>query len=108
MFENEQNIFADVAGIDLRDPIDNVVLRSTDDSSIVNATTSQGLLRGWSLGKYEDTDLNGGDLGQGYIIARRFLPKHGVDYIRDVREYNGLNVTVSLITFAPTIGTYMN
>ena len=74
----------------------------------MNTTTSQGLLRGWFLGKYEDADLNGGDLGQGYIIARRFLPRKGKDYIRDIREYNGLNVTVSLITFAPTIATYMN
>jgi hypothetical protein len=65
-------------------------------------------LRGWYLGKYEETDLNGGNQGQGYIVARRFLPRKGKDFVKDVREYNGLNVTVSLITFNPTIATYLN
>ena len=107
MFEFEQNVQGDVTGLNLYNPIDNVVLRSTDGAAS-NKTTSQGLLRGWALGKYEETDLNGGNQGQGYIVARRFLPKKGKDYIRDIREYNGLNVTVSLISFNPTIATYLN
>ena len=107
MFEFEQNVQSDVSGLDLEKPIDNVVLRSTDGAAS-NKTTSQGLLRGWALGKYEETDLNGGNQGQGYIVARRFLPRKGKDYIRDIREYSGLNVTVSLISFNPTITIYLN
>lgn len=47
-------------------------------------------------------------MGQGYIVGRRFLPRVGKDYTRDMREYNGLNVTVSLISWTPGTALYVN
>jgi len=47
-------------------------------------------------------------MAPGFINAKRFLPKVNNDYIRDIREYKGLNVTVSLISWTKTSAWYIN